>query len=441
MMLLAALQHTTLSSAMSIEPQPTHQPSQNLQVQQNVIHHIPSFAGVGITSILPVPSTNGKLFYVGTKRGKVKQIELPEDLRDASQAIHIRDIVDANGKTLKPYPIFSMISMKRGNKENSHDLLAGGGDRHVTVWRESTKVMGEGALSWKVVDQLGPHTGWVKDLASCSCSCSANSMQHGSDCEDDVLYIFSIGCNCIEVWSAVDGRYQHERKLQIESSVEMGSTLSSDLLCLATHSECGKDGSNTNYLFAGGVDGRIHRWRLHNNNNNNFPTAGVISAHDGRVNAMAVCQAMHVLISVGNDGCVHCRAMDNAELSKWKVTSLDLADCGAFIDRKGSKSPSTQRKITSLHIVHEELNSASIAIGTSCGQVSLVNIIKSEDNELHLSFLKDSITIIGLDDGEGKVIHALCCSRQYKNLCGILVAHSDGLSVWDLSLGSLNRLG
>jgi len=41
---------------------------------------------------------------------------------------------DANGKSLKPYPVFSMMSVPNNEDcNNSHDLLAGGGDRFVTL--------------------------------------------------------------------------------------------------------------------------------------------------------------------------------------------------------------------------------------------------------------------------------------------------------------------
>ena len=209
----------------------------------------------------------------------------------------------------------------------------------------------------------------------------------------------------------------------------MGSTLSSDLLCLATYSERGSaNNSNgaidnpTNYLFAGGVDGRIHRWTISiSHGNKKCSNAGVMAAHNGRVNAMAVCSDMNVLVSVGNDGCVHCTLlMDDSDPSGWGKTSLNLNGDGIV------------RKITSLCIIHEESNRAIVAIGTSCGQISLVEMNKSEDNVLQVSFLKDG-NRIGLDDGEGSVIHALC-SKQHDIFCRIMIGHSAGLSVWDLSL-------
>lgn len=269
-------------------------------------------------------------------------------------------------------------------------------------------------------DQLGPHTGWVKDMASCSLTAN---LQAGPSNVDNGAFIFSIGCNCIEVWSAVDGAYQHVQKLQIESSVEMGSTLSSDLLCIATYSEFDADGANTNNLVAGGVDGRIHRWTIQDNN---FLDSGAISAHDGRVNALAVCNNINVLVSVGNDGCINCWSMDKPNPSEWKVSSLDVC-------RHGSESSSATKKITSSCIVHEEVHRAVIAVGTSCGKVSLVEIIKSEGNNLRVSFLKDR-TIIGLEEGgEANVIHALC-SKKHEKFCRLIIGHRSGLSVWNMDM-------
>ena len=395
------------SFAMSIKTSTTshHHTSHN-----DVVHHIASLDGIGITSILPVPSIYAN-YYVGTKRGKLKQVIIPEDdLQDTTQRIQIQDIDDANGKSLKPYPVFSMTSVPHHDIGDHHhyDLLTGGGDRYVTVWRMNK----EG--TWTVVDQLGPHTGWVKDLTS-------NALQSDSESiNDGRIFIFSIGCNCIEIWSAIDGRYKHIHKLQIESSVEMGCTLSSDLLCLATYS--GNDdndivGAKESYLFAGGVDGCIHRWTLHNNK---FLNSWVFSAHDGRVNAIAVCQAMNVLVSVGSDGYIHCREMRDSSSSEWEAVSLNLS----------SDAQSTQRKATSLCIVHEESKRAMIAVGTSCGLVALVTIRKEDDNNtLHVSLLKDT----SVADEERQVIHALC-SKRYKHSFRIIIGHSNGLSVWDVPI-------
>jgi len=397
---LAVLLHYTISSVIAFST--TELP------QKNDIHHLPSLGG--ITSILSsphVPSSDTSTYFIGTKRGKIKQVNIPIDLNSAQstndllQTIKVEDIEDANGKIIKPYPIFSLLDCEM---LNNHDVLAGGGDRYITVWRQNKQ--GE----WEVVDQLGPHTGWVKDLATCSCS--------SFDSEEDIQYIFSIGCNCIEVWCTIDGVYKHVHKLQIDSSVELGCTLSSDLLCLATYAdECSNSKEEKKkYLFSGGVDGRIHRWSI---SNNEFLSAGAFSAHDGRVNSLAVCQSMGVLVSIGSDGYV--RVSPIADPSGWKGVSLDITD----YFRKDSDTISTQRKATSMCIVYEESKSSVICVGTSCGHIVLINIDKS-DNMIHASILYD--VYIASEKVEGNaVVHALC-STQYENSSRILIGHSNGLS-------------
>ena len=71
-----------------------------------------------------------------------------------------------------------------------------------------------------------------------------------------------------------------------------------------------------------------------------------------------------------------------------------------------------------------------IAVGTSCGLVALVSIIKADDNNtVHASLLKDT----SVTDEEGQVIHALC-SKRYKHSFRITIGHSNGLSVWDVPI-------
>ena len=106
----AAFQLPPSSVAMSID-------AERSSHHQNIFH-VPSFAGIGITSILPAPSeyysSANDEYYVGTKRGKVKRITLPAiQLRDdaSDDEIQVFDIEDVNGKALKPYPIFSLMSV------------------------------------------------------------------------------------------------------------------------------------------------------------------------------------------------------------------------------------------------------------------------------------------------------------------------------------------
>ena len=237
-------------------------------------------------------------------------------------------------------------------------------------------------------------------------------------------------CKGIEVWCTIDGVYKHVHKLQIDSSVKLGCTLSSDLLCLATADEESKS-KEKNYIFAGGVDGRIHRWSIHSSSNDKFLSAGSFSAHDGRVNDLAVCQSMGILVSIGSDGYVHCRLMDNSCMnpSEWKVVSLDITD----YFRKDSDTISTQRKATSLCIIHEDSSKAQICVGTSCGHAVLININKADDM-MHASFISD--VYIASEKVEGNVVVHALCSDQYEDSSRILIGHSNGLSIWDAPLST-----
>jgi len=411
--LVALLHHNILPPSIAFSTTDSSQ-------KKNDIHHLPSLGG--ITSILSSPHVpfDTSTYFIGTKRGKIKQVNIPihsVQSNDILQTIQIEDIEDTNGTILKPYPIFSLLDY---DMPNNHDVLAGGGDRYITVWRQNEQ--GE----WEVVDQLGPHTGWVKDLATCSCSSSDLEKDN-----DDGMYIFSIGCNCIEVWCTIDGVYKHVHKLQIDSSVELGCTLSSDLLCLATYADECSNSKEKNYIFAGGVDGRIHRWSIHSSSNDKFLSAGSFSAHDGRVNDLAVCQSMGVLVSIGSDGYVHCRLMDSSNHpSEWKVVSLDITD----YFRKDSDTISTQRKATSLCIVYDESRNSVICVGTSCGHIVLINIDKSDDDVIHASFFND-VEIASKEVEGNVVVHALC-SNQYEDSSRIQIGHSNGLTIWDVPLST-----
>ena len=421
------------SSAMSTHPLEQRPP--NL----HNLFHVPSFAGIGVTSILAAPTSRSTeeatAFFVGTKRGKVKQVTMTPSCLDEISVL-VNDVQDANGKALKPYPIFSMMSVPKSSDAHSHHLLTGGGDRYVTVWEtvdenSDSSVEKENQTRWHVKTQLGPHTGWVKDL----------SYSYQPSTKDGSM-VFSIGCNCIEVWKIANSEYQHYCKLQIESSVEMGSTLSSDLLCLATYSySCdggNRDGDDNTqnenscspaYLVAGGVDGRLHRWALHES----FAHAGVSSAHDGRVNGIVVCKDLNMLVSIGSDASVQCREIGAIPFEAWSVTSLNLEAEGIWRGGEGSGSDSDASsvsvKITSLCVVLEDSNRAIAAIGTACGKVLLVEIVRCDTN-VSVSLLKEHI----IEFEHAGAIHALQSFRTRDYSYRITIGHSDGLSVWDVSL-------
>lgn len=431
------------------------------------------FVGMGVTSILPDPSKvdddrNTISFYVGTKRGKLKKVTMKSShvLRDDDDDIAIQDIIymEENHKT--PYPIFSMISLptttaataNKGRSNDGHVVLVGSGDRYITIWEQNNDAVAES--SWRIQEKLGPHTGWVKDLAL------SKSKQEG----EKERFIFSIGCNCIEVWKTNmlddDGgarRYDHVHKLKIESSVDMGMTLSSDILCLATTSlfhnsiivadqtkkkqqEELKQSNDTYWLFAGGVDGRIHRWTICNNS---FRDAEVVYApgHDGRVNALLLCHKLQVAVSIGSDGCINCWMLDidasscnkNEEVTsflKRRIWSMNVTDSILF-QQNNAKAQDTTIKLTASCILCEQHDHAIIGVGTACGKVFLTNIIESSsssDSIMSISLLEEWINVESSSssgtarDGRGCSIHSLATQNNH-----LIIGHSDGISIWQPS--------
>eukprot|EP00551_Chaetoceros_affinis_P007780 CAMPEP_0203670362 /NCGR_PEP_ID=MMETSP0090-20130426/6452_1 /ASSEMBLY_ACC=CAM_ASM_001088 /TAXON_ID=426623 /ORGANISM="Chaetoceros affinis, Strain CCMP159" /LENGTH=262 /DNA_ID=CAMNT_0050535195 /DNA_START=169 /DNA_END=954 /DNA_ORIENTATION=+ len=204
----------------------------------------------------------GSRIYIGTKRGKLFQIDQEVLLhhqqlkRNKKQQQQENESVSANNSlvlpllldeevlyectsienrcseqqtiVLKPYPIYSMdsiscCSLQNGNRNNNQIILCGGGDRFVTIWEEVDEELVEmnnggkqsccekktknyhndfendeqqynrnnpqcsstsNKKNWSINSRLGPHTGWVKDVI----------YDHTND------LIYSIGCNCIEIW-------------------------------------------------------------------------------------------------------------------------------------------------------------------------------------------------------------------------------------------------
>ena len=89
--------------------------------------------------------------YVGTKRGKLKEVQVKWSDSDSfctgavTDEITVEDLQDTNGNILKPYPIFSMMHVGTnshvpvsasddGSTRIGACILTGGGDRYITVW-------------------------------------------------------------------------------------------------------------------------------------------------------------------------------------------------------------------------------------------------------------------------------------------------------------------
>ena len=432
-----------------------------------------SFEGVGVTSIHSSACIQGQnrehdiySIHVGTKRGSLKRITwsapypglglgLGEERTYEYLNMNIHDYTNTNGFALKRYPIYSMIHLPEGNNHfgegggvcstRPESILCGGGDRYITVWNNmnmniqgstnSEKEQG----TWKTVNQLGPHTGWVKDMAYYSPPSSDNS------------FLFSIGCNCIEIWKmncnhagtleseSTQWSWQHDSKLEIESSLEMGCTLSSDLLCLEVCNTNTEDRLSSSaklaYLFAGGVDGRLHRWKL----DGSLKNAEHISAHQGRVNGILVCEVFNALVSIGSDGVLLCKSMSDGLFEEWDGASLDLNQSimGA---RLGEISDSIV-KITSLCRLREDYNEATIVVGCSSGLAVPVELTRLE-GVLNLKMVDKSVmkleeesTIHALE-----VIHRSTLSKNGKNheYNYLIAGTSKGLSIWELDYEESN---
>lgn len=466
-----------------------------MMMSGGVVRSLRPFAGVGVTSILLPPvvpkeeadddgDDDSLYFYVGTKRGKMKKVTITfvrHDYDDVDvqyenciiQSIENNDSHHDRGSSNKtPYPIFSMMSLfinssRRG--DNRQVVLTGSGDRYITIWEEQEvdkkkqplkhphqqehhdNHNGGGAVSlssssWRIKERLGPHTGWVKDLAS---SHPIPSYYNKNEQEDD-RFIFSIGCNCIEVWKTSNrgNQYSHVHKFMIESSVDMGTTLSSDILCLATSlPSCYYYNNNCTdhpyyYLLAGGVDGRIHRWTLSSCSNNSFLDAveGAVCSrgHDGRVNDLLICHFLGAVVSVGNDGCVNCWFLEDdcgnddnpTAFMKRRIWSVNVTDC---ISQEVRNTPNI--KLTCSCIFREQQEDyAIIGIGTACGKVLLASITKSLDGHdaaMSISLLQEKTTVQSWSSSSTSTrgcttIHSLSSQNNH-----VIIGHSEGISIWD----------
>lgn len=319
--------------------------------------------------------------YMGTKRGRLKKIVCFE--QDEDQLVRCietsLDDVETNNKALKPYPIYSLHTCHNGKT-----IFCGGGDRYITIWSFHLDC-------WSITQRLGPHTGWVKDLATFN-----------------ELYLFSIGCNCIEIWD-IPNKYKHYKKLEIQSCSKFGATLSSDLLCLGVHET---------FLFAGGVDGRIHKWDI----GNEFKYHEAVSVHDGRINKMLLLNHMKILLSVGNDGYIRYTDLtqttwDNSRWISWRLISDSIATDEELV------------RIISICSIQEAENEVKVAIGTSCGMVRFLSIVREPvGNSITLNpieykvHLEDRSTISSLQfyprDTRSDTSHGV-----------ILVGHSNGAAL------------
>lgn len=382
---------------------------------------IPSFEGVGVTSIAVLERNDMVQTFVGTKRGKLKKVSLSLGDESKAQVIDITQS-DENSKEyrLKPYPIYSMQIIPNEKESDDFTIMCGGGDRFVTVWKRVETKSSDGSSSTKfpefqVVKQLGAHTGWVKSMAYFT--------TRNSEYEDEMVqYLCSIGCNCIEIWRNSEGEWLHEKKLQIDSSIDMGCTLSGDLLCLGvSNSLSTSDGER--FLFAGGVDGRLHRWKISRRNIDD-ECVEAVACHEGRVNALVICELFNAVLSVGSDGCIRCldgRNTKKSDFGEWESYSFDMKDF--------KETSENVTKLTAMCILMERRDHAIFAVGDSEGSVRIVELSRREG--CISTELLDNCTEVGK---EQSVFSIECVEINDSGEYLLLIGESNGFHSWRLKL-------
>ena len=200
-------------------------------------------------------------------------------------------------------------------------------------------------------------------------------------------------------------------KRSIESSPNLGATLSSDLLCL-----CLDKRDNGCYLYSGGVDGRIHLWY----GDEREPRIS-FAAHNGRVNSLVIINQLELLISSGHDGKVKCwdvsRNYDEECCNEQKeIMSIELLD---------------QRILTMecMNNLNED-QAAKIILGTSSGELYTLAILQNINGTL--SMILDETKILIKSEDICQSIHDLGIipmSRKEEYAQRIVVAHADGLTM------------
>lgn len=251
------------------------------------------------------------------------------------------------------FPVYSLASGK-GKDIQRPLLFCGGGDRYVTV---------RDGHCFDIIENLGPHTGWVRDMTY----------------DSDEMILFSIGCNFIQAWDCSSDSVSSLLNSRTITSSAAATTLSSDLLCLCL--------AGDQRLISGGVDGRIHMWA------SDFSIAEPLCSkglHEGRVNSLVYSSLLRTIFSFGSDG---------------KVIALNVLK-DSLISISVLKVEGSPR-LTAASIVHESDKKILIVVGTANGQVLCIRA-ELTDN--------DGITICEesrVELNTNPMIYALCC-RSYQ---------------------------
>ena len=407
-----------------------HAEAISLRPQQQNLHH---FAGIGGTTSVHWFSENSSLL-VGAKKGGIfieqKQSRDTNDgerklvtefkpERDGDDNDEVRWSELESNRYETKYPIYSMavVSPKSNTKpsSSSHDdsfLFCGSGDRWISVWKLAANTLADSRnQDFEFVQKLGPHTGWVKDLVY----------------DDTSRLLHSIGCNCIETWDCsrlvLDQRasaittskmISHTTKRSIENSPTMGTTLSSDLLCLCllpAHGELPR------LLVSGGVDGRIHLWLSDpttNNMNCKIPLHTTL-AHDGRVNAIVYSSATKTIVTAGNDGSL---CLFHASIERgFELVSQSKID---------SRKSSLRITVTSIVSESKKQGTCSLALGSSQGDLYFVTVEANDEGRIDARVENDCITMV-----ENSMIYSIATSENDSDSSRLWVGHASGLAMVD----------
>ena len=344
------------------------------------------------------------------------------------------------------YPIYSITTTTTNRNNNEKDmtmlLFCGSADRFISVWKlrlnnattqlattipsstsSNINTLVPTSFSFEFVQKLGPHTGWVKGLVY--------------DSTNRVLH--SLGCNCIESWDCSplflvhtniiiktnssntsnddeqeNNIVQHIAKRKIESSLTLGVTLSSDLLCLCLLPSSYQQ--HESLTISGGVDGRLHAFYSNPTGIHQQPLHST-TAHNGRVNSIQYSAAMRALLTIGNDGmlCVFTASIDQGfELQ----SKLDIGKEYENPNDTSKKKKATAMRLTAATIIEEDLNERKcvIAIGSSNGELFLVTVRNNNCNgdNSEDSFNHNNVIICQLDCGDDDK-GAYCCNYYSSN--------------------------
>lgn len=402
------------------------------------------------------------LVFVGTKYGEL--VTLPFEFRNATWLLARHVPVEwpsrkqtATGKS--PFPNYCIASVP-GKTETM--LLVGSADRYVHIWqRKHQSNSGDSNHRWNLTQRLGPHTGWVKSLATLpsvshlivnNSNCAINPINTDSEHHRFV----SVGCNRIECWkynsfcqsseSDTSSKWAHISTACISSSPTntaalmtkshsntvggTACTLSSDLLCLEVCTIVSTSNQINTILAVGGVDGRIHFYIDRNVETDSMEHLVSIVAHRGRVNVLSYDKSRRYLISGSHDGTIHCWSFHLDDISHNETLSVDRIASHQYHDGI--------RVTALLCFTSQRSNGSSMSIiaGTHVGSIHLLTIIQSKDLD-KCEMVQISDIAINNSSGEtnenGPMINAFCRLDGVPSLSTspgtFVVGHSHGLGI------------